>query len=89
VRKKEYTTSAQEVVVETIQDMTTGARSKDYVTSTEICNECDAVQSTVERKLKAIRGVLDNVEHELQTEPRPRYVYWWDNNDSDDGSVAS
>jgi transcriptional antiterminator len=88
VRKKEYTTSAQEVVVETIQDMTTGARSEDYVTSTEICSECEAVQSTVERKLKAIRGVLDNVEHELQTDPRPRYVYWWDNNDSD-GGVAS
>lgn len=87
MRKKEYTTSAQEVVVETIQDMTTGARSKDYVTSTEICSECEAVQSTVERKLKAIRGVLDNVEHELQTEPRPRYVYWWDNSD-DDGGVA-
>jgi hypothetical protein len=87
VRKKEYTTSAQEVVVETIQDMTTGPHSEDYVTSTEICRECNAVQSTVERKLKAIRGVLDNVEHELQTDPRPRYVYWWD--DGDDGGVAS
>ena len=88
MRKKEYTTSAQRVVVETIQDMTTGPRSKDYVTSTEICDECEAVQSTVERKLKAIRGVLDNVEHELQTEPRPRYVYWYDKADGDDGGVA-
>jgi len=89
MRKKEYTMNGQEVVVETIQDMTTGPRSKDYVTSTEICSECEVVRSTVERKLKAIRGVLDNVEHELQTDPRPRYVYWYDQSDGDDGGLAS
>lgn len=85
MRKKQYVESAQTLVIETIEDLTTGPDSKDFVTSTEISKHCEAVQSTVDRKLKSIRGVIENVEHELQTSPRPRYVYWWDENDEQGG----
>jgi len=87
VRRKTRTKNTQQVVLETIEDMTTGPDSDEYVTSTEIRRNCEATESAVWQNLKGIRDVMDNVGYEFQLEPRPRYVYWWDEDDDKGGAA--
>lgn len=80
-RRKEPETPSQEQIIQRIENLTVGPRSKDWVTSGEI-GEGFVKRSAFYRKLEQIRSIVDTIEakHSTQLESydhdgRPAWLY--------------
>jgi len=91
-KRSEAETPSQERIIKRIEQLTTGHRSQDWVTSGEI-GEPFIQRGGYYRKLEQIRDIVDNVEarHSTQVDGydhdgRPAWLYTY--RETDDGGVS-
>jgi len=78
MKQKTTRKPTREQVKQAIKQLTTGEDADETCTSKEIKSRCSATDRSVRHKLRSLREYTDAVRCKVETDPQPKYHYWWE-----------